>query len=177
MAHIVAKLTSRPALATPTSGVNRTIKCERRPICANRASANATESVRNLGVRIISERDSLGVGFATAGVAESLSGARPRLAGVGLKYLAESSATALTVTMATDRAAIWKPKRSIRNNQRGTNKTPPTLAPLNARPIAFGRSRSNHLATMELRAAPLVVAQPAALGIAATKSCHGCQAL
>ena len=51
---------------------------------------------------------------------------------------------------------------------------PPTLAPLNAMLIAFGRSRSNQGATMALSAAPLVAAQPAPLSIKAGTSCHGC---
>jgi hypothetical protein len=39
--------------------------------------------------------------------------------------------------------------------------------------MAIGRSRSNHFATMAFSAAPLVMAQPAALGIAATNKCQG----
>src|SRR5256885_14728101 len=83
------------------------------------------------------------------------------------RNLTQRYATAATMQPPIRSAADGKPIDRINQTHSGTNSTPPTLAPLNASAIAIGRSRSNHFATMAFNAAPLVMAQPAPLGIAA----------
>src|SRR3978361_169480 len=73
-------------------------------------------------------------------------------------------------------AAPSTPILAISKVSMGGNTTPPTLAPLNAKPMAFGRSRSNHGATIALLAHPLVAAQPPPEIAAATNNCHGADA-
>jgi hypothetical protein len=76
----------------------------------------------------------------------------------------------------TATAAASTPILAISKISKGGNMTPPMLAPLNAKPMAFGRSRSNHGATIALIAAPLVAAQPLPEIAAATNNCHGADA-
>src|SRR5690348_17425417 len=80
------------------------------------------------------------------------------------------------IAIPTATAAGSTPVLEISTVSKGGNTTPPMLAPLNAKPIAFGRSRSNHGATIALIAAPLVAAQPLPEIAAATNNCHGADA-
>ena len=80
------------------------------------------------------------------------------------------------VAQATMKAASDSPTPAINAVHSGTKTIPPTLAPLKAVLIAFGRSRSNHGATMALSAAPLIADHPAPLRISAGTSCQACWA-
>ena len=81
------------------------------------------------------------------------------------------------VAEATTTPARDKPPSAINADHNGANNRLPTLAPLKAMLIALGRSRSNHGATMALRAAPLMAAHPAPLNNSAGTSCQACRAL
>src|SRR6266849_5574299 len=82
-----------------------------------------------------------------------------------------------TVAAATTNAADDRPTPAISAVHSGVNNRPPMLAPLKAVLIAFGRSASNHGATMALSAAPLMAAHPAPLSSSAGTSCQACCAL
>ena len=70
-------------------------------------------------------------------------------------------------------AASDIPSAAISTVHSGVNRTPPTLAPLNAMLIALGLSLSNHGDTRAFNAAPLVADQPSALSSNAGTRCHG----
>jgi hypothetical protein len=140
-------------------------------------SEKAAEIVMKREVRTISMRVHLGFGLAGARCDASPSGASPMSSGDLAKNLTLRYPTMATMQPPTRSAADGNPIDRIKHTHIGTNSTPPTLAPLNASAIAIGRSRSNHLATSAFSAAPLVMAQPAPLGIAAANNCHGSREL
>jgi hypothetical protein len=74
-------------------------------------------------------------------------------------------------------AVVAKPNLPIATAQSGVKISPPMLAPLNAILSAFGRSLSNHGATIALIAAPVVAAEPAPLTAAIGNSCQAAAAL
>jgi hypothetical protein len=134
-------------------------------ICAVSPRANGSATDQKCQVRMKS-RDCRALALpalAAAGVAgASPSGPRPSTSGPRASSHSTSGVSTHAITVTTTSTAAVNPIRPVRKTRAGTSTTPPTAAPLKARLMARPRLRSNHGATMMLRAAPLMVAHPAA---------------
>ena len=154
---------ARAAIVAPKAGSSLAIRCANRPIWTNRPSAKAADSVRK---RRLAE--------AARDAAAAAAAFDARAGGARRRKRQASGQTTATVASATSEPASDKPPSAINAVHSGVNSRPPMLAPLKAMLIAFGRSRSNHGATMALSAAPLIAAQPAPLSSSAGTSCQVC---